>query len=129
MHPSSCQDAITHGEHLFHMGHIQEALQVFESIIEEEPYNILALNNKGVVLHALMAYAEAEQIFLNILRQVNSNDNAVFNLITLYIDQYNIRTAEDILLRYGACLSTQDIHELKEKLHTIQNALDPNHQT
>ena len=129
MHPSSCQDAITHGEHLFHTGHIQEALQVFESIIEKEPYNILALNNKGVVLHALRSYVEAEQIFLHILCQVNNIDNAIFNLIALYIDQYNIRTAEDILLKYGACLSKQDIHELKEKLHTIQNVLDPTHQT
>src|SRR5947208_16851177 len=129
MHPASCQDAITHGEYLFQTRHIQEALHVFESMIEKEPYKILALNNKGVVLHALREYAEAEQIFLNILRQVNSNDNAVFNLITLYIDQYNMRSAEDILLKYGACLNTQDIHELKEKLHIIQNALDPTHQT
>ena len=111
------------------MGHIQEALQVFESVIAKEPHNLLALNNKGVILHGLRAYTEAEQIFLGILLQDNSNASVIFNLITLYIDQINIRTAEDILLKYGACLSTQDIHELKEKLHNIQNELSSTNQT
>src|ERR671930_99752 len=49
MHSSPSQDLITHGEYLFHTGHMHEALQVFESIMEQEPHNMLALNNKGVI--------------------------------------------------------------------------------
>ena len=56
-----------HGENLFRTGYVHEALHVFESIIAQEPHHVLALNNKGVILHSLGMYAEAEQIFLEIL--------------------------------------------------------------
>ena len=79
MHPSPSQDAITHGEQLFLAGHLHEALQVFDTVIANEPHNMLALNNKGVVLHGLGMYAEAAQLFVEILRQDDTNANAVFN--------------------------------------------------
>ena len=83
MHPSPFHDLILHGEHLFRTGYVHEALQVFESVLAQEPHHVLALNNKGVILHSLGMYAEAEQMFLDILCQDNSNANAVFNLASL----------------------------------------------
>ena len=69
-------------------------------------------------------YAEAEQAFLSILEQDDENANAVFNLITIYIDQYSLNNAEDVLVKYGKCLTTEDINELKSKLYKMQNEIN-----
>jgi len=109
------------GENLFRTGHVHEALHVFDSVITQEPHHILALNNKGVILHSLGMYTEAEQTFLEVLSHDNHHASAVFNLISLYIEKYDIKSAEALLIRYGNCLSAHDIHELKEKLYKIQD--------
>src|SRR5262249_19780931 len=127
MHPSPFQDLIIHGENLFRTGYVHEALQVFDSVIAQEPHHVLALNNKAVILHGLGMYAEAEQIFLEVLCQDNSNANAAFNLISMYIESYNIKSADDILIRYGNFLSVEDINELKENLRKIQDNINTIH--
>src|SRR6266568_4932590 len=124
MHPSPFHDLILHGENLFRTGYVHEALQVFESVIAQEPHHVLALNNKGVILHSLGMYAEAEQIFFDILNQDNNDANTVFNLASLYIEQYNIKGAESIIMGHRSCLSEKDINELKEKLHNIKNEIN-----
>jgi Flp pilus assembly protein TadD len=100
MHPSPFNDLILHGENLFRTGYVHEALQAFESVIAQEPHHVLALNNKGVILHSLGMYAEAEQIFLDILDQDNTNACTVFNLASLYIEQYNIKDAESVIISH-----------------------------
>jgi len=127
MHPSPFQDLIMHGESLFRTGYVHEALHVFDSVIAQEPHHVLALNNKGVILYGLGRYAEAEQIFFEALSQDNNHVSTVFNLISMYIGNYDIKNAEDILIKYGNYLSTQDIHELKEKLYNIQNKINNVH--
>ena len=102
-----------HGESLFRTGYVHEALHVFDSVIAQEPHHVLALNNKGVILHGLGMYAEAEQIFLEVLCQDNNNANTVFNLISMYIENYDVKSAEYILIKHGNYLRTKDIHELK----------------
>jgi FkbM family methyltransferase len=124
MHPSPFHNLILHGENLFRTGYVHEALQVFESVIAQEPQHVLALNNKGVILYSLGRYNEAEQTFLDVLCEDNNNANAVFNLVSMYIESYNIKSAENILIRYGNCLNRQDIHELKEKLYNIQDEIN-----
>ncbi|HSX78394.1 MAG TPA: hypothetical protein VLQ80_07485, partial [Candidatus Saccharimonadia bacterium] len=74
-------------------------------MIAEEPRNMLALNNRGVILHRLGMYAAAEQTFLDILREDDANANAVVNLGSMYIEQYNMHNTEELLGRYGKCLS------------------------
>src|SRR5262245_25793901 len=102
---------------------VHEALHVFDSVIAQEPHHVLALNNKGVILYGLGRYAEAEQIFFEALSQDNNNVSNVINLISMYIDKYDIKNAEDVLIKYGNYLSTQDIHELKEILYDIQKKI------
>jgi FkbM family methyltransferase len=126
MHPSPFQDLILHGERLFHTGYVREALEVFESVIAQEPHHVLALNNRGVILHSLGMYDEAERMFLTSLCQDN-NSNAVFNLASMYIEKYNIQRAEDIILKYSHCLNLQDINELKEKLYKIKYEINNLH--
>ena len=127
MHPSPFQDLITHEESLFRTGYVHEALHVFDSVIAQEPHHVLALNNKGVILHSLGMYAEAEQLFLEILCQDHDNTNTVFNLISMYIENYDVKSAENILTKYGNCLGAQDIQELKEKLLNIRNDINTIH--
>ncbi len=119
MHASSFHDRILHGEDLFHSGYVQEALQVFEAVLAEDPEHMLALNNCGVILHRLGRYPEAEQMFTDLLRHDAANANAVVNLGSMYIEQYNIRQAEALLGQYGQCLSPQDITALKTQLQQV----------
>ncbi len=46
------------GEDLFQNGEIREALNMFESVLEKNPDNIAALNNKGVALKAWILLGE-----------------------------------------------------------------------
>jgi FkbM family methyltransferase len=124
MHSSLFHDLILHGENLFRTGYVQEALQAFESVIAQEPHHVLALNNKGVILHSLGMYAEAEQIFLDILDRDNTNTSTVFNLASLYIEQYNIKGAESVIISHKSCLDEKDINELKAKLYGVKNELN-----
>lgn len=124
MHVSPVHDAISHGEHLFHTGHLHEALRVFEAVIEQEPQNLLARNNRGVLLHSLGMYAEAERTFLEVLAQDAAHANAVVNLITLYLEQGRFSHVEAVLHQHGQCLSTQDIDEVKAQLCGLQNAMN-----
>jgi Flp pilus assembly protein TadD len=97
MHPSPFHDLILHGERLFHTGYVHEALEVFESVIAQEPHHVLALNNRGMILHSLGMYAEAEHMFLTCLCQDNNNPNTVFNLASMYIDEYKIKMQKTLL--------------------------------
>src|SRR5215813_2019671 len=124
MHPSPFHYLIMHGESLFHTGYVHEALHVFDSVIAQEPHHVLALNNKGVILYSLGRYAEAEQIFLEVICQNNDNANTVFNLISMYIENCDLKSAENIIVKYGCHLKTKDINELKGKLYNIQNEIN-----
>jgi len=124
MHPSPFQNLIIHGEQLFQTGYVHEALQVFDSVLAQEPHNVLALNNRGVILHHLGMSAEAEQTFLDILRHDNANAKAVFNLSAVYIEQYGIGNTENLLEKYGSCLTIQEINELKERLQGLKKDIE-----
>jgi tetratricopeptide (TPR) repeat protein len=73
MNTSQHGDEIERGERLYHNGNIEEALAVFESILKAEPYNVLALNNKGLILNSLGKNQEAIQTFWEVIRKEKSN--------------------------------------------------------
>ncbi|MFQ5962993.1 MAG: FkbM family methyltransferase [Candidatus Scalinduaceae bacterium] len=110
---------IAHGEQLFREGAIEEALKIFESILEKEPGNLSALNNKGVSLYRLGKYHEATSTFLEVLRKDNNNTDAIHNLILNYQEIGNWKAVKTILTEYGNCLSTEEketiINNLKKQ--------------
>lgn len=86
MYRDICANEISHGESLFRRGRITEALHIFKSVLDKDPDNIVALNDKGVALNALGRPKEATDIFLKIIDLDSHNPDAVFNLIENYIE-------------------------------------------
>jgi len=113
-------DEIKHGEHLFQNGNIEEALKMFESILEKDPDNVAALNDKGVALNTLERFQEAIQIFLQVLQKDKGNSTAVFNLISNYFAIGKWKEAEHTLVEYGHYLPQQDIDMIKRDLETFK---------
>jgi FkbM family methyltransferase len=72
-------------------------------------------------------YAEAEHMFLTSLGQDNNNPNTVFNLASMYIEEHNIKNAEDIIIKHGYFLNPQDISDLKEKLQIVRDKVNNFH--
>lgn len=93
-----------------------EALAVFQSVLEKDPNNILALNDKGVALNSLGRYGEAIKMFLDVLQKDQNNSNAVFNLISNYFAVAEWNKAHDIFLKYGHCLSQTDTEMIQKDL-------------
>ena len=68
MNSNQLQD-IYLGEQLFQEGKIEEALVIFENVLEKNPDNLSALNNKGVALNELKRYHEAIDMFQAVLKK------------------------------------------------------------
>jgi hypothetical protein len=112
------------GERLFQTGKISEALDTFESVLENDPNNTEALNDKGVVLNSLRNYEEAIHIFSDILSIDQTNSNAVFNLISNYFAVEKWKEAENIFKEYGHCLAEQDVAMIKRDIEKNKSSSD-----
>lgn len=112
---------IERGERFFQNGKIDEALEVFESVLAKQPDNMNALNNKGVVLNSLGRYEQAVQIFSEILHKENRNANAVFNLISNYFALGKWQEAENILFEYGHFLAQHDAAMIIKDLEKLKS--------
>ena len=117
------KEEIQQGEVLFQNGKVREALNMFESVLEKDPDNIAALNDKGVALNTLGRFQEAIQTFSEVVSKDNRNANAVFNLISNYSRIGAWEKAENILVKYGHCLSKQDIEMINKDLEKIKSAI------
>ncbi|MGE3536954.1 MAG: FkbM family methyltransferase [Candidatus Tectimicrobiota bacterium] len=125
MHASLVQDDIVRGEQLFQQGQPHEALRLFAAALTQEPDNVQALNNQGVVQHHLGLDEAAEQSFLAVLRQTTPYARAIVNLVTHYLSQYRIAEAQTILRRYGDALSSQDVDDIQALLQHLQAPRTP----
>lgn len=112
---------IEKGEHLFQNGKLDQALEIFESLLEKDPDNVFVLNDKGVVLNKLGRYEEAIQVFRSVLQKDGNNSNAVFNLISNCFAADKWKEAKHILVEYGHCLQQQDIDMIKRDLVKIES--------
>ena len=110
------KEEILRGERFLQNGKIQEALDLFESILEKDPENLLALNDKGVALNSLGKYEEAIKAFADVISIDRSDSNAVFNLISNYFAIGALGEIDKILEKYGACLSENDVKRIKNDL-------------
>lgn len=124
------QEKIRYGESLFVAGNIKEALATFESVLDKDPDNFFALNDKGVVLNKLERYSEAIEVFRDVIKKDKNNSTAAFNLISNYLTLGKLRNAEKAMLDYGNCLMTRDIEilekeigRIKDKIHCLNPAI------
>lgn len=107
--PNRFEEDIILGEQLFRKGKAQEALAVFQSVLERDPKNIAALNNKGVVLNTLGLYEEAVSTLEGVIRAERENTDVVFNLVANLFVLKKLDRAEEILVQYGHHLSPGDL--------------------
>ncbi len=116
METNTFTQEIQEGERLFQEGKIEEALVIFESIVEKQPDNLFALNDKGVSLNGLGRYNEAIETFIRILGKDGNNSTAAFNLIFNYFAAKKWEDADNALKKYGQCLSQPDIQAIFDEL-------------
>lgn len=109
------------GETLFAEGKVEEALSVFESLLQKDPSNNVALNNKGVVLNQLRRFKEANDAFTKAIENDKSNCDAIFNLISNCISTRDWSTATHKLRKYGHYLSSKDRNSLKNCLDGVSS--------
>ena len=107
---------IEHGEDLFLKGEANEAITIFDAILQKDPDNIAALNDKGVALNHQQRYEEAVGVFLKVVAEDSTNSNAVFNLISNYFVLGKWNEGEDIFSQYGQCLPESDVDMIKNDL-------------
>ena len=121
MNTDTFKEEIQRGENLFQNGKIDAAFEIFESVLEKDPGNIPALNNRGVALNKLGRYQEAIQAFLGVLEKDKENANAVFNLIANYFATGKLNEAQDIFSRYGPCLSQDEFKMVQMDLEKLKS--------
>jgi hypothetical protein len=118
---------IQNGESLFSMGNITEALEVFESVLQRDPDNPFARNNRGVALNKLRRHDEAIDAFCGTLQIDRTNAVAAFNLISNYMVTRRWSEAQEALQTYTPCLTEQDIQIFRNELAKATLGADPTH--
>ena len=108
MTTSGTEEKIQEGEELFRRGDLLSALRVFDAVLNDEPANLVALNNRGVVLHSLGRYPEAGLTFSQILRQDGGNQDAICNLIRSLQSMGMPEKAREILDAFGGHIQEED---------------------
>ena len=114
---------IQFGEHLLQNGEIYEALKIFDDVLDKEPDNIIALNDKGVALNTLGRYQDAIQNLLKAIQIDNNNSNAIFNLISNYFAIGKWKEAEKTLFEHEQFLSQKDIEIIRYDLQKTKQVL------
>lgn len=78
------KEEIEKGEKLFANGQIDQAKDIFELILQNQPENHKALNNIGVIHHTTGNLQEAEGYFLKAIEAKEDYPDALVNLANLY---------------------------------------------
>lgn len=116
-------ERIQFGEHLLQSGKTNEALKIFDDVLDKEPDNTIALNDRGVALNTHGRYQDAIQDFLEAIQIDNSNSNAIFNLISNYFAIGNWKEAEKTLFGYEQFLSQSDIEIIRDDLQNTKQVI------
>ncbi|MEW6667467.1 MAG: sulfotransferase [Thermodesulfobacteriota bacterium] len=116
------EEAIQRGEDFFQKGDAVTALKVFEEVLERDPKNLRAQNDRGVALHSLGKDREAERVFLQLLERHPENRDAIFNLAALYRSCGRGRAAQRFLERHGERLSGEERATLLSTLGVPESA-------
>ena len=78
---------IIKGEQYFQSGDYGKALELFTSVLEEDPKNVEALNDAGVVSSQLGQPEQAIDRFEQVLALQPSNEDAFYNLLDLLLEE------------------------------------------
>jgi FkbM family methyltransferase len=115
------KEEIEHGERLLQEVKIDEALKIFESILEKDPDNVMALNDKGVAYNSLERYEEAIPLFIAALQRDGNYSNAAFNLAANYLVVNNLDGAQNTLEEFKHCLAENDIRMITNDLRKLRS--------
>jgi len=118
---NSVEAVIRHGENLLENGRIHEALRAFEVVLERDPENVAALNDKGVSFNRLGKYEDAIDVFLKIVRIDRNNSVAVFNAISNCLSAHRLSEAEALLKAHESRLSRTDYELLSKETSRLKS--------
>jgi len=107
------------GEDFFKKGKISLSLTLFDSVLEKEPDNYRALNNKGVVLSRLNDYEAAGRIFMEILDGGNYDPDVIVNLIHCFLNLSKLSEAAAYVETYSVYLSPADLRAIEEMIFQL----------
>jgi FkbM family methyltransferase len=99
---------IIRGESEFDQNRPEAALKIFQSILDNEPENIRALNDKGVALIRLGRLQGAVHCFETALSKQPHHADGVFNLISLCLLLKDWKKAEKLFSIYADALPSGD---------------------
>ena len=97
---NNTNEAMIRGEELFRAGNMNEAREIFEQVVQDDPLNYEAMNNLGTVLYMLSQIDDAERWFHKTLSIKEDDPDALSNLADLYVNQKRWTEAASILERY-----------------------------
>jgi|GEM_PF-593486 len=103
---------IIEGEQDFQSGDYEKALELFESVLQEDPDNVEALNDAGVVYSQLGKTDRAIEKFQRVLELQPSNEDAFFNLVDNYTNKDDLPSVQRAFKAYSKHIPDS---ELKQK--------------
>lgn len=95
------EQEIRRGESLYTAGRLQEALEVFAGILQNDPRNTFALNDAALVLADLDEVVAAATLLERALAADPANENAFFNLLDLLRGQGDAKLVHEAFEQYG----------------------------
>ena len=98
----SQRHALTRAAQHFQAGRYADALSIYESILEERPNHVDALNDAGLACAHLNRYEDAREHYLRALNEQSDHENAFFNLLALLEETNDIDAVEDIFDQFGS---------------------------
>lgn len=81
------------------MGRLDEAISIYQQIIQKDPTFASAYENMGIAYAIKRDFAKAEECLLNAQRLVPDNENVKKNLYSLYMDMGDQAKAEAMMNR------------------------------
>jgi FkbM family methyltransferase len=121
MEANQFREEIIRGEEHLQQGKTDQAFEIFESLLQKEPDNVVVLNDKGVTLNRLGRYEEAIQLFLVALQKDKNNSNAAFNLIANYITIGKWEEVQSVLDKFRHCLTENDTKMITDDLRKFRS--------
>ncbi|MBD3276576.1 MAG: methyltransferase domain-containing protein [Candidatus Marinimicrobia bacterium] len=120
---SPVEKKILKGEQLYSEGKYEDALNIFEEVIEEDPQNVAALNDAGV-LHFEMQNSEKSIKYLtDALRISPGNLSSILTLIDNYITDQNYDSARDTFYSYVDYINDVEVKSKYKSLLFSGNSL------